>query len=147
MAYKVKTAKNKYKKILKNITLKRKQSRKSKQNRKGKKALKGKQTRKSRKIIKNTNQYGGNFNAEEIQQLRQALQNMNFFTDDEINGIIKKQNLSSQRFAGPYFVQLLDQLQPGNFRDKTDFMNWVNNADDQEEEVETDEEYSDTDNE
>ena len=138
MTYTIKTSKKK----LQKTTLRRKQSRK------GKKTLKRKQSKKVRKFIKTAKQYGGDFNEQEIQILRQELQNMNFFTDNDITEIIKKLNLSSQRFAGPDFQQLIDQIQPGHFSDKEDFMDWLKDVgDEQEEQVETDKEFYDSDDE
>jgi len=144
MAYKLKKGK----------TLKRKSNKKQKHS---KKTLKNKNMtrktrRRSKKTLKNKNvtrktnkkQYGGNFNAVEIDQIKEALQNMNFFTDAEINEMIEKINLSSQVHAGEYFEQLIYQIHPGNFTDKQDFMDWFNAEYlNQEDKVATDREHHD----
>ena len=92
---------------------------------------------------KNKKQYGGDFNPEEIEEFKAILRDKYTFTEDEMSQIIKKLNLSSQQFAGPYFDQIKDHFIHGEFRDKQHLIDWINYAHGElEERVETDPEYT-----
>lgn len=122
----------------------KKHNKKSQTKRHKKRQIKNKksQTKRHKKIIKVKKQLGGNFNDKEIIQIKQILKERDMFTEDDINEIVEKLNLSSQRFTGPYFIQLTDQLSEGSFADKKDFFDWLNKTHTlQEESVETDNEY------
>ncbi len=73
---------------------------------------------------------------------------MNLFSEKEISDIVEKMNLSSQFFTGPYFSQLTVKMADENFRNKEEFMKWLNDLFPKlEENVETDVEYDENDDE
>jgi hypothetical protein len=150
MYKRIQKSKRRVNKLFKRKSIKKQQIKKRKTNKKQSKKRKStkKQVKRTRKFRKNKKQYGGDFNSEEIEELKAILRDRNLFTEDEISQIIKKINLSAQRFAGPHFEQIKDHFINGQFRDKEDFMNWIDEAHGElEEKVETDTEYADYDSE
>ncbi len=101
-----------------------------------KKTMRRNRHRRSRSRSRKYYQHGGKFNDAEEEQIKAKLREKGITDDAEINQMIQKLGMSSQQFAGPYFEQLLHQM---NAMDSPEEMReFVENMNEFEENVETD---------
>jgi hypothetical protein len=122
MAYKIKNTKTAKRRA--NRTRKKKSLVKRKQNKKARNLLRLRLRKFSKSKAKTRKQYGGDFNQNELLQLKETLKNLQL-TDKEISEMVEKLNLSSQQNAGDKFSGLIEQLTSGTFRNKNDIMTWI----------------------